>query len=57
MRPTNWRWPILAFLLIPAFLLTTAILGYSLRLPVINLVPNLGFSKLAGFSAIQFLHS
>lgn len=56
VRSANWRWPVLAFLLIPAFLLTTAILGCTLRLPVINPAPNLGFAKLAGFSAIQFLH-
>ena len=55
VRPGSWRWPILALLLIPAFLLTTAILGHSLGLPVINPARSLSIGKLAGFSAIQFI--
>ena len=55
-RPTNWRWPILGFLLVPAFLLTTAILGHRLGLLVIHPGRNIGIGKLAGFLAIQFLH-
>lgn len=54
--PTNWHWPLLAFAIVPAFLLTTAGLGHGLGFTVVNPVHQLGPLKLVVFSMIQFLH-
>lgn len=56
VRPANWYWPLVALLLVPAFLLTTAVVGHSVGLPVVNPVRDLSLGKLGGISAIQFLH-
>ncbi len=55
-QPPGWRWPTIALLIIPVFLLSTAALGRAIGLPVTNPASGLTTSQLAGLAAIRFLH-
>jgi len=56
VAPVGWRWPVIALLIIPVFLLATAALGRAIGLPVANLARGLTAGQLVGLVAIRFAH-
>lgn len=56
VKPPNWRWPIIALLILPAFLGATALMGRALGLPVGFPARGLTAVQMSGLAAIRFFH-
>jgi uncharacterized protein len=56
VRPPNWRWPIITLLILPAFLMATAVAGGALGLPVAHPARGLTAIQLAGLCGVRFFH-
>jgi membrane protease YdiL (CAAX protease family) len=56
VTPPNWRWPVIVLLILPVFMLATALIGRLLGLPVQFPARGLTASQLASVTAIRFFH-
>jgi len=56
VAPQDWRGPVVALLIIPAFLLASALMGRSLGFPVANPAYGVTAAQWTGLAAIRFFH-